>query len=278
MLQELGLKISREKLVAPSTSAVCLGILINTLDRTIFPEKLSEIKYICKNCLGKKVVSKNQYQLLLGYLLCVTKCIRTARFFPNRILQMYRNNGQIQLDSEYFRYLNWFVVFLEQYNGVTFYDNRPLNYTIYLDASLTGLGGTFKNMVYALSLPLNFRDYNIVHLKILNLVVAFRVWGHYWADRHIAIQCDNMAVVQVLTSGKTRNPILALCARNIWLLAAIYNIHLSVSHIIGRENHVADLLSRWDHTHDRERKLKSFLPNHVWMPVHLDHTLLNHNI
>ena len=89
-------------------------------------------------------------------------------------------------------------------------------------------------MVYASSLPLNFRDYNTVHLEILNLVVALKVWGHYWADKYIAIRCDNMSVIQVLTSGKTRDPILMLCARNIWLLTAIYNIHLSVSHIIGK--------------------------------------------
>ena len=35
ILRQLGLDISQQKLVVPSTSAICLGILINTVDRII---------------------------------------------------------------------------------------------------------------------------------------------------------------------------------------------------------------------------------------------------
>ena len=94
------------------------------------------------------------------------------------MLRLHRNNvtsSRVRLDPGFFMDLNWFVFFLEQYNGVAFYYNRPLNHTIYLDASLTGLGGNFHNMAYALSLTSNFRDYNIVHLEIINLFVALKV-------------------------------------------------------------------------------------------------------
>ena len=45
LLHQLGLKINPKKLVKPSTSVVCLGILINTEDRTmsIPSDKLQEI-------------------------------------------------------------------------------------------------------------------------------------------------------------------------------------------------------------------------------------------
>ena len=52
-------------------------------------------------------------------------------------------------------------------------------------------------------------------------------------------------MVEVLTSGKTRHPFLALCARYVWLFIAILNIHVVIVHIPGRSNHVADLLARW---------------------------------
>ena len=80
--------------------------------------------------------------------------------------------------------------------------------------------------------------------------------------------CDNMAVVEVLSFGRAKDPIMAACARYIWLLAAMYNINIVVSHIRGLDNTVADLLSRWHQTSD----------NPVWVNAPLDLTFLNHDI
>ena len=45
-------------------------------------------------------------------------------------------------------------------------------------------------------------NYNIAHLEILNIIVALKVWATHWANRRIRIHCDNMAVVEVLNSGR----------------------------------------------------------------------------
>ena len=149
---------------------------------------------------------------------------------------------------------------------------------MYLDACLTGFGAAFANKVYALTIPLGFKNYTIVHLEILNKVVAMKIWGDIWENKAIDIKCDNMAVVEVLTSGRVRDPILATCARNIWLLTAIFNIHLTVTHIPGVQNQVADLLSRWKCIDSQVNTLSSLIPNCQWMPEHLDHTDLNERI
>ena len=52
-------------------------------------------------------------------------------------------------------------------------------------------------------------------------------------------------MVEVLTTGRTRDTILATCSRNIWLIAALFNIDFIFSHIPGVQNTVTDLLSRW---------------------------------
>ena len=126
-----------------------------------------------------------------------------------------------------------------------FTTNPPLHKRIYLDASLEGLGGCYDNSVYALHIPRGFKDYNIAHLKILNVVVALKIWAPSWANKSIEIMCDNMAVVEVLSSGRARDSIMATCARNVWLLAAMFNVNIIVNHIRGRDNSIADLLSRW---------------------------------
>ena len=90
--------------------------------------------------------------------------------------------------------------------------------------------------------------------------------------------CDNQAVVEVLTTGRTRDEVMATCARNVWLLTAIYNTQIIVSHIAGNNNTVADLLSRWRNSADNYRKLNLYLPNHVWLYPHIDLMLFNENI
>ena len=241
-------------------------------------KKLLEILDICKKFASKVKVTKNQLQSLLGSPLYITKCVKPARFFLNRMLQLLRQHtskSTIFLNSAFHRDLNWFNTFLLQFNGVTFFDYKQPDHTVYLDACLTGFGAAFANNIYALSIPLGFKNYTIVHLEILNIVVAMKVWGDMWKNKAIDIKCDNMALVEVLTSGRARDPILATCARNIWLLTAIFNIHLTVTHIPGVHNQVADLLSRWKGTDSHINTLSSLIPNCQWMPGHLDHTDLN---
>ena len=87
-----------------------------------------------------------------------------------------------------------------------------------------------------------------------------------------------MAVVQVLTTGKARDTTLATCARNVWLIAALNNIHFQFSHIPGKSNVLADLLSRWQITNDRFQKLDHLIINYTWVPTHLTLTSLNYTI
>ena len=58
------------------------------------------------------------------------------------------------------------------------------------------------------------------------------------------IFCDNLAVVQVVKSSKTKDKFLAACIRNIWLILASNDIEIVIEHIEGKKNVIADLLSR----------------------------------
>ena len=88
----------------------------------------------------------------------------------------------------------------------------------------------------------------IVHLEMVNILVAVRVFAHLWSKHRILVKCDNPAVVHVLTTGRTRDAFLAACARNIWLVSAQNDVELLYRHVPGKDNGVADLLSRWKNT------------------------------
>lgn len=61
----------------------------------------------------------------------------------------------------------------------------------------------------------------------------------------ILIHCDNSAVVSIIQMGRTEKLIILAVARNIWLITTTHDINLTVVHIPGKANVVADLLSRW---------------------------------
>ena len=76
--------------------------------------------------------------------------------------------------------------FLCLYNGITFYDNKPVQVVIKLDSSLAGLGAIFQNMVYVLPLPYDHLGYNITHLEMLNIMVALKIWEQIAINKILA--------------------------------------------------------------------------------------------
>ena len=73
-----------------------------------------------------------------------------------------------------------------------------------------------------------------------------------------------------MTAGKTRDTVLAAYARNIYMLASVFDIEITVIHLPGVENTVAYLLSRWDTIADNMVQLKKHIAKPQWVSVHLD--------
>ena len=59
-------------------------------------------------------------------------------------------------------------------------------------------------------------------------------------------------------------------ARNINMLLAVEDIELQVIHILGSDNKVADLLSRWSITTNPNEKLQEFIENPLWLTLSTD--------
>ena len=196
LLPRLGFEISKKKLVSPTTCMNCLGILIDTKKFTLAipSEKLQEIMTMCKSWIHKISCTKRQLQSLLGSLLYVTKCVRSSHFFLNRLLEFLRSmedKGQEELTVEAKRDINWFQKFLPTFNGVTFFYQRQVDGAIELGASLQGLAAVWGSQIYALNIPLGYLNFQIVHLEMLNILVA---WGHGEANGFI-----NVCVLHVIT-------------------------------------------------------------------------------
>ena len=279
----LGLTISIHKNVLPTTEAICLGININTITgiMSVPDQKLEEIKIMVKNWTHKTTCTKNQLQSLLGSLLYISKCVKNARFFLNRLLETLRGSKKekiITLDKNFHRDIQWFKKFVEKFNGKTYFVKDKVHGLVHLDACLTGMGAIHNNEVYQLDLPENWKNKNIATLEMLNVLVAIRLWSKNWENKTLKIFCDNAAVVSVLNTGKTRDPILAAICRNIFMLCAKSDIELKFAHIRGEKNIIADLLSRWKNSNENFVKLEKLVPNVVWLPTTPDLVTLDFKI
>ena len=161
------------------------------------------------------------------------------------------------------------LLFLPDFNGVALYDHKNVAFQVHLDACLQGLGVVFHNLVYHVPIPQGFCNLTIVHLEMINILVALKLFCKNWAKQGVRLFCDNIAVVQVLQSGHTKDPFLVVCARNVWLLAAKHDIEITYIHIAGKKNRTDDLLSRWTGSLKDIQELNSLVPGFLWMKTSL---------
>ena len=283
LLLELGFEINKKKVVEPSTKVTCLGVDTDTEKFTVSipPEKITEILTECHIWADRQECTKRHLQSLLGKLLYITTCVHLSRPFLNRMLDLLRSSdklSKIYLTMDFKKDLNWFLEFIPKFNGKAFISHQPITEEIELDASLQGLGARWGNQVYSIPIPLGYENMSIVHLEMLNILVAIRVWGPHWNGKAIRISCDNQAVVMVLNSGKTRDLTLAAIARNIFMEVVHFDIFLKTVHIMGVHNEIADSLSRWTISEHFRQKFYQLLPQHVWSQIPNNALTLNWSI
>ena len=92
------------------------------------------------------------------------------------------------------------------------YSHKQCDHTVELNACITGIGGVWNNYVYYLPILLNYLNLTIVHLEMLNILVAVHAFAAHWSHKKVLIKCDNAAVVQVLTHSRTKDAFLGACA------------------------------------------------------------------
>ena len=226
--------------------------------------------------------TRRQLQSLIGSLIYVHKCVKPARLFVNRLLEVLRLAPPTQsfsLPKFVFRDIAWFNTFLSQFNGSVKFKNisGTPKIEIFLDSSLKSLGGVWGHLVYtvqiaSLALP---PSCTIVHYEMFNVLLALRLWDAALSGSRPIIYCDNWAVVCTLQSGRAVDPILLSIARNIWLVCAIKDIEIIVIHILGKSNIVADLLSRWTGSQADGVRLQALVLDPQWCSVLPEHVYIN---
>ena len=196
----LGLSINDHRLSPPCKALTCLGCTstyLKLLSALIMKNEWLFIRnismYLTKNICQRKI-----FNLPLGKLIYLHKCVVPAGIFINRMLELFRSNShkaKMHLSKKNFKDLEWLQKFLPHFNGTTIY-TKPIadSDALHLDACLMGMDAIWHNRVYSAPVPaVPGLDLTIVHLEMLNIIVALILWGPLWQVSQVKILCDNEA-------------------------------------------------------------------------------------
>ena len=248
---QLGLKLAPEKTTPPSTTLEWLGFLFdsNELVISIPQEKMDDLLNEAQLWLHKEYATKQQIQSLAGKLNHISLCVRPARRFMSRILQALRDIGdapRIKVTQDVKLDIRWFCEFAKLSNHRVLIEPKLPFLNMECDACLQGGGGVSDTAFYEVIFPPLYRDmFNISQLEAFNLVLALKtLTPPSLTNARILIKTDNTGARWALSTGRTRDPVLAACAREIWLFSAIKQVDILIHHAPGETLILADALSR----------------------------------
>lgn len=252
----LGLQLAHEKCQAPSTRMQWLGYDVSSANMSIAipQDRLSQVLEECKKWVNKTCASRSSIQSIGGKLVYLANCVRHARKFTARILSTLRSMNEMAKDwttlSQDFKAdIRWFLAYSELANGVSLISPICDYIHIECDSSLVGGGGNSDCSFYKWKYPsAHIEKYPSIHmLEAINLLVAYRTLcpRGTTAGKCIVIATDNLASHYALSSGRTKDPVLGACARELWLEAACADHQIEIIHKEGTLIPLADALSRY---------------------------------
>ena len=251
LTSHLGLKLAPDKTCPPSTTLEWLGFTFDSNELTISvpQEKLDELLKETQTWLHKKYATKQQIQSLAGKLNHISLCVRPARRFMSRILEALRDikdAARIEISQEFKLDVNWFCEYARLSNHRILLEPKLPFLNLECDACPQGGGGFSDTHYFQVVFPHTYgASFNISQIEALNLVLALKTLiPPSLTNARILVKTDNTGAKCALSTGRTRDPILAACAREVWLISAVKQVDILIHHAPGETLVLADALSR----------------------------------
>ena len=252
---ENGTPLKQRKIVGPATSLDFLGILLDTikLEMRLPEEKMRALKVLIQQWLSKKACKKRELLSLIGKLSHACRIVRPGRIFLRRMIdtscKVKQLDQWIRLNVGFRSDLAWWGSFLQVWNGKSFMQvygqGATPNVTFASDASGGwGCGAVWGTQWLQGQWGDSWEQVNIAIKELVPVVVSCAVWGPQWAGKLVLNLCDNMAVVDVVKTQRSKDPTIMHLLRCLHFICAYWEVELRVEHIPGNMNVIADAISR----------------------------------
>ena len=267
-LRSLGFYISYKKVRSPSKLQIYLGVEFDsvTMQLRLPKDKLDKLQLELSFFHGRRRVTKKQLQRLCGVLAHCSTLVRGGRTFSHRVIAMLsgfsKKKRYITLSRSFHQDLDWWRDFAEWFNGYAKIIQPPQHTTmVCTDASGSGFGAytdldwicgqwysDFKmdNDIHGhcVAAPTKQIPTNINVRELYPILEAIQRWGHLWRDHKVQCVSDNTQVVAAMNTGRSSNASSMGILREIFWLSVVNNCHLVGIYLPGKDNVIADALSR----------------------------------
>ena len=249
---DLGVPLAMDKLEGPTACLTFLGIEIDTTAGILrLPrEKLDRIHALLEQWTGKKVCIRRELESLIGTLQHACKVVRPGRAFLRRMIDLLRcpqrPHHHTRLNLQFRADLKWWRMFAAGWNGTALLPTMaPASVEVTSDASgQWGCGAWSRCNWFQFEWPDTARHHHIAFKELFAIPLACATWGRRWHGARVLCWCDNQAAVGAVTGRSCRDPTLMHLLRCLFFIEAHCQFELVSGHIPGRDNGLADDLSR----------------------------------
>ena len=248
----LGVPIAPDKCEGPATRLTYLGIEVDTIQMQLrLPvEKLRRVQTTVREWLGRKAGRRRELESLVGLLQHAAKVVRPGRRFVRRtivVMTAVKDRDRfVRLNAEIRSDLYWWSEFVANWNGVGIIMN-PDQVLVNLESDASGswgCGATWGTHWLQWKWNPTAQQWDISPKELLPILLACVVWGRLWSGKKVRCHCDNMAVVEVVNNGYSKDKLLMHLIRCLFFISEHFKVQVEAVHCPGKDNIRADALSR----------------------------------
>lgn len=252
-----GFEVNYEKVTEPATVIEYLGIIIDSskMELRISEQRLTETYNELYNWQDKRSCNKRALLSLIGKLQFISSVVRPGRTFVRRMIDLSKKakflHYKLYLNSEFRKDLNWWLKYLQSWNGISmFYEEAWLSnefLDFYTDSSDVAMGAYYSSSWFIVPFKdklEHIRNKSINYRELLAIVVAFCTWCRHFKQKRILFHCDNMSVVDIINKGTSKSCEMMELVRTLFFECASNGCELKAVWIDTKSNFLADFLSR----------------------------------
>ena len=152
--------------------------------------------------------------------------------------------------------IQWWIEFLPSWSRCSIIPDPTPTYSdaleLFTDASFLGLGAIFRSQWIQAEWPEHLKMKSIDFMELFAILTATITWGSHFRGKRIVFITDNLPITQIWDKGTTKCKDLMCLVRTLYLVAARLEFTVTMKHIPGSSNVIADSLSRFQMAKFRE--------------------------